>query len=187
MILNSRNSNFIFGFPKGFFYSEIDEKYKEHFNRSHQPYKNVTDYMNFTIQSSTWPSVSLETVEQSFRNTTQNFKGGYEAERQRNHEFSMTFRTTEGYLNYFIMEDQINLYWEYNNYQNKKDNKIYMPDMNLYLLDDTGHLITTRVYKNIVISGISDLDLSYNSNMAEFNTFTVDFKSTRIINRQLTD
>ena len=64
MILNSKNNQFIFKLPKGFIYPDIEEKYNFYLKRLPTPFETITDYVNHTIQSVTFPAVNSDEVEQ---------------------------------------------------------------------------------------------------------------------------
>ena len=185
MILNSKFSNFIFTFPRGWLYPDIDEKYAIFFKRLPIPYRNTLDYINFTVQSISWPGIDTQTPSQtvtqkrddvrngvaSGKHSTRDFKSGFDMALSAMKEFNVIFRTTEGFLNYWIMHDQFEQYLSYG-----ANNEAFLSDVQLQILDHYGYLIMTRVYHNIVMTGISELELSYSSNIPEYRTFTCNFK-----------
>jgi hypothetical protein len=57
------------------------------------------------------------------------------------------------------------------------DNKEeFLPDVNISFLDQTGFEFITLNFHQILMTSISELELNYSSNTAEFRTFTVTFK-----------
>ena len=171
MLLNSKFSNFDFRFPKGFFFPEIEERYDIFFKRQPIPYTNLTDYVNYTVQSVSWPAVTTDTTEQLFKDAIKTYKGGFEAPRYFDRTFDVTFRTTEGYLNYWIMHDQFFKYWEWG-----PEHEMFLPDFNLKILDHSGYLVMTMIFKDVVFSGLSELELSYANNVPEYKSFNATFK-----------
>jgi len=178
MLLNSKFSNFSILFPRKFFYEEIEEKYDVFFKRSPIVYQNITDYVNYTIQAISWPDIAAETVEQTFKDVIKTSKSGWDAKRFMTRSFDITFRTTEGFLNYWIMYDQFFKYWEYGG-----NDRMFLPNLNLRIHDHMGYLVMTMIFRNVVFSGISAMELSYSSNMPEPKTFTCTFAHTDIILR----
>lgn len=170
MLLNSKYSNFLFTFPIDFFPKEIKEKYKIVFNRNNVIFTNLENYVNYTIQSVSWPAITLETVQQEFQNVIKTYKGGREAERYIDRSIEVTFKTTDSYLNYFIMQDTLFHYWKLG-----ETNKMFLPDLTLQVLDHYGYRIVTLLLRDTVFSGLSALELSYSSNIPEFRTFTASF------------
>jgi len=171
-LLNSKFSNFVLNFPKGWFYPEVVEMYEPYFKRTVIPYTNLTDYINFTIQSVSWPAITLETVSQDRKDLTATYKSGWDLTRSTAKNLTITFRTTEGFLNYFIMRSQLEMY-----FAKGKDakNDIFLPDLNLLMLDHYGFLILVQRMKFVVFSGLSELELSQAANVPEYKTFTADF------------
>jgi len=171
MLLNSRYNNFNFQFPKNFFYESIIKRYDPFFKRVPIPYTNLSDFMSYTVQSVSWPAISTEIAEQYKHSSKPVYKSGFGGERYMSKELTVTFRTVEGYLNYFVMNDMYLEYWKLFN----ENEKIFVPNLTLYLLDHYGYLLMTVHYKDVVYSGLSELELSYASNVPEFKTFTATF------------
>lgn len=184
MLLNSKYSNFYFSFPKGWLYPEIEENYKIFIERLPLPFRNVTDFLNYTIQTVSWPAVNIETVNQinskpkrdvlrngtPISNSERTYRTGFNLELSSEKDFNVIFRTTEGFLNYWIMHDQLELYHKYG-----EDRGSFLGDVRLGILDHYGYLVMTRIYKDIVYKGISDLDLSFSTNLPEYRTFNCTF------------
>jgi hypothetical protein len=51
-----------------------------------------------------------------------------------------------------------------------------LPDLTLSFLDHTGFEFVAINFHQITMTGISELELNYASNTAEFRNFTVNFK-----------
>lgn len=175
MLLNSKFSNFLFTFPVDFFPKEITEKYSEVFNRSNVIFSKLTDYMNYTIQAVSWPAINLETVQQEYETTTKTYKGGKNAERYVDRTIDVTFKTTDSYLNYFVMQDTLFHYWKLG-----VTDELFLPDLSLQILDHYGNRTLTMILRDTVLSGLSALELSYASNLPEFKTFNTTFNFRKI-------
>lgn len=169
MILNSKNSNFIFNFPKNFIYNNIQERYKTYLKRLPLPYDSVSDYMNASIQSITFPGGSVENTEQMLYEDKVKWKGGLDVNNQINKEFTITFKNYEGYINYWIMFD---LFLEFNSYDNDRE---FLPDVNISFLDHSGYEFIVFEYKQLLFNEISELELNFSSNISEFQNFTCSF------------
>ena len=179
MILNSKNTNFVIRFPQNFFYPTIVEKYTTYLKRLPLPYESIADYMSASIQSMTFPALTAETVEQTLYEEPVTAKGGKRFERYLNREISMSLKSYEGWINYWIFFDQMFAYCDLDN----KDK--YLPDLTLSFLDHTGFEFVAINFQQITMTGISELELNYASNTAEFRNFNVNFKYNyiRIIKR----
>lgn len=186
-LLNSKFSNFIFSFPSKWIYPDVEEEFSPIFKRATFPYKSATSYINATIQSISWPAIDVETVSQTVtqkrshvrsgkdygKSPSREYVGGFDMELSSLREFTVIFKTTEGFLNYFIMHRQFEKFLSYG-----PSNEPNLGHVQLQLLDHTGYLIATKIYYEIIMTGISELELSYASNVPEFRTFSVSFKSS---------
>ena len=105
MILNSRNNNFIVRFQKNFFYPELVAKYETYIKRLPIPYENLQDYMTAGIQAISFPSLTAETVEQTLYEDPIKAKGGLRPIYWLDRNFTITFKSYEGYINYWVMFD----------------------------------------------------------------------------------
>jgi len=170
MILNSKNNNFLVRFPKNFFYPSIVDKYTTYLKRLPLPYDNIADYMSASIQSITFPALTAETVEQTLYEEPVTAKGGKRFERYLDREITMSLKSYEGWINYWIFFDQMFAYYDLDN----KDK--YLPDLTLSFLDHTGFEFVSINFQQIVMTGMSELELNYASNTAEFRNFNVTFK-----------
>ena len=181
MILNSKNNQFVFRFPKGFIPADLEEKYNFYLKRLPTPFANITDYVNHTIQSVTFPSVASEEIEQWVGRRTsvgekfvsknpQYWRQSLDLERVVPKEFSVNLKAADGYLNYWV------LYETYRNYLSVPNMDDYFPDMNIMYLDRDGYQILTVDFKQPIMKGISEVEMNYSSTAIEFRTFTVNFK-----------
>jgi len=169
MILNAKNNNFRLEFPKQFFYDEVIDKYKFYLKRLPMPYDNIRDFINASIQGVSFPAASGPMVDQTLYDDPVKWRGRGSLERWIDREFSVTFKLYEGYINYWIMFEQLQKFYSY-------DQRNYMmDDLVLSFLDNSGFEIIAFKFMKIVYHGISSLDLSFSSNVPEFQTFTCDF------------
>lgn len=170
MILNAKNNNFFIELPRGFFYDEVIKKYDFYIKRLPNPYENIRDFINASIQGVSFPSISMDIVEQTlYEDKPVKWKDGFNFEKHIDKSFTMTFKGYEGYINYWILFEQ--LYWFYN-YDAENE---YFPEMTLSMLDNTGFELIAFNFNKILMTEISSLDLSYSSNLPDLNTFTVTF------------
>jgi hypothetical protein len=170
MILTSKNNNFIVTFNQGWFYPSVVKKYETYIKKLPIPYQTLHDYMTASVQAMTFPALSAEPVEQVLYEDPYSSKGGKRLETYLSRELTLTFKLYEGYINYWIMFDQFVAYYNLNN------KEAFMPDISLTFLDQTGFEFLTVQFHQIVILNISELELNYSSNTAEFKNFTMNFK-----------
>jgi hypothetical protein len=174
MYTNSDQSNFLISLPQDWLYDEIQEKYLTYIKRLPQPFDTVTDFLNSTIQSCTFPGFEFQTIERSTRDTRTIDKGGFDASSYSNRTLTINFKTVSGFANYFILLDQIILFYSFSNGDR------FLPPVRLTILDEYGHNAATFLISKIVPSAISDLELSYSSDVPEFRTFSIEMKFSEI-------
>ena len=185
MILGAKNNQFLFRLPKGFIYPDIEKKYNYYLKRLPTPFETITDYVNHTIQSITFPAVGSDEVmqyvgrkvsvdtPQGRRNITKNpqyYRQAQDLEKVVPKEFTVNFKVADGYLNYWVIYETFR---EFLYITNEAD---YFPDMNVMFLDRDGYQLLTITYKQPLIKGIDSVEMNYSSTAMEFRTFGVNFK-----------
>lgn len=169
MILNARQNLFDFRFPKGFFFPEIEEKYKPYVRALPLPIDNVSDFINHTIQSFRMPSIAVPSGEQRLSARRTLWRGGLPFHLLTDQKFSVTFKLTEGYVNYFIIYDQLRLFLEFANEIE------FLPTCKLRLLDYGGKEFVSIRLQQLTMVGIGTLELSFTSALPQQSNFTCDF------------
>lgn len=170
MLLNAVQNNFIFNFDKTFIYPSIKDKYNLYLNKLPIPYQDLNDYINATIQSITFPSFNLGTVQQIMKYGKQkNWKNSVNPNDLFDKEVTITFKLEDGHLNYWVLFEQFNKYIDF---QNKEE---FLPDMQLHITDSFGNIMITLFMEQVIMTGMSDLTLSYSSNNPEFSNFECRF------------
>ena len=181
MILNSKNNQFVFRFPKGFIANEVQEKYNFYLKRLPTPFENILDYVNHTIQAVTFPPVDTDLVEQwvgrriqagekTVTKNSQVWRQAVDLERAIPKNFTVSLKAADGYLNYWVLFENLKHFLTITNREE------YLPDMNLMYLDRDGYQILNIDFRQPIFKGISEVEMNYSSTAMEFKTFTVDFK-----------
>ena len=141
----------------------------------------MTDYINHTIQTVTFPSVASDEIEQfvgrktivNDHNLTKNpqyWRQALDLERIIAKEFTVTLKAADGFINYWALFEN---YKQYLTIPNQQD---YFPDFTLDYLDRNGHQILTMYFKQPLIKSLSEIEMNYTANAIEFRTFTIGFK-----------
>lgn len=181
MILNAKNNQFVFRFPKGFIDEEIEKKYNFYLKRLPTPFENILDYVNHTVQSITFPSVGSDEIEQYVgrktsadgRNITKNpqyWRQSLDMSRVLPKEFTVNLKAADAYLNYWVLFEVFKKYLEVTNMED------YFPTMSIMYLDREGYELLTVDMKQPIMKGISEVDMNYSATAMEFRTFSVTFK-----------
>lgn len=172
MILNAVQNGFIFHFPKTFLQPTVIDKYKGYIKRIPVPYDTVNDYLNATIQSVNFPTLrTIDTTEQirpgGFK---QSYKSATTLQNLIQREFTVTFKLAEGFINYWMMYDNIIRFLDFNN------KEAYFDDFRLLLLDNDGIIMSTVLLQQPLVTQLSEIQLNYSSTTPNFSTFSVGFK-----------
>ena len=173
MILNSKSNMFAIWFPPNFFYPEILERWEPVVKRLKLPYETVEDFFNSSIQSITIPPVDLTTVIQQQSQFKIEQRGGKELEADWEKTLDVTFKLSEGFITYWIIFEQIELFLEY------KESKPFWPAMYVSFLDLHGFELVVFEFNKIIPLGLSQFEVSYATTAAEFNTFSLGLKYNR--------
>jgi hypothetical protein len=170
MILNSRNNLFNFKFPRNFIPKEVADKYKKYLNRMPgNLMSEPIDFINYSIQGIGIPGLSFEPVSQSTNDgTISYYKGAPPIQNTIERQFTVEMQILDGFINYWIMQDTI-LYYS------AVDNKQFLDDLKLQILDAEGIHVMSAVFEKPLMNSLSALDLNMSSNIAEFNTFEINF------------
>lgn len=169
MVLSNLQQNFTIWWGPNFFYPEVNERWLPVIRRQLFPYLSVSDYMLAQIQSFSLPSINMKSVTQQGGRYVINKRSSNSLDEAMEKTMTITFKLTEGYTSYFIMRQQLDLY-----YQIIKTKPLYMSPINVELLDDSGHAILTYEQEQITPTSMSELNLSYAAKLGSYNTFTVE-------------
>jgi hypothetical protein len=170
MLLNARQNGFIFSFPPDYFTDRIKEKYKKYYQSLILPYDSINDFMSSTIQSIDFPGWQMaEATQTRLFGKKQDFKNAIQVPDLFSREFTITFKLTDAYLNYFIfLENSL----DFLDFDNKQQT---FPPMRLSLLDNQGYLVASIIFNRPILKGQDGFKLSYSSGTPDFKTFNAKF------------
>lgn len=172
-ILNAKLNQFAIWFPKDFFYPEVRERWTPIVKRLKLQYQSIEDFFNATVQSVTFPEIVLPTVSQPQTMFQIQYRGGKELEPILDKSLTVTFKLTEGFLTYWMLFDQIELYQLY------RESNPFWPSMYVSFMDHHGFELMAFEFKKIVPSGMSTFSVSYATVVSDFNTFTLNLTYNR--------
>ncbi len=183
MILNALNNQFLVSVPKNFFYPEIHKKWTPIIKRLKLPYETLEDFMNAAIQSVSFPSVTLDTPEQTQQHFRIKYRPGKELEPLFEKNLTVTFKLSEGFLTYWILFEQVEKFIKL--YDTKPP---FWDPLYISFLDHHGFELVAFSFEKIVPIGLSQFNISYATTAAEFNTFDLNLIYNRFkIKSRLTD
>lgn len=175
MILNPKSSSFYFVFPKGFFPPVVVDKYLPYLKKQPIPFDNVSNYMNSTIRSIGFPSMSIDSVEQIRPLGKKiNYKSGTPVQDLFSKDFSIQFKLVDGFVNYFIMLDTVLHFLDFENPD------LFIQDLPLRIMDNEGNIVMSVSFQGVTLTSFSELELAYTSNSPQPASFNVGFKCNYI-------
>ena len=175
MILNPKGNSFYFNFPKGFFSSRVTEKYENYIKKQPIPFDNVQQYVNSTIQSISMPGLTIDSVEQvRVLGKKVSYKGSTPIQDLFSRDFTINFKNTDGFINYFIMLDTVLDFLNFGNPQ------LFIQDLPVRIMDNEGNIVVSVTFQEVILTSFSQIDLSYTSNSPQFASFSLGFKCNYI-------
>lgn len=183
MILNSKTNQFVFRFPKNFIPEDVEKKYNFYLKKLPTPFENILDYVNHTIQSVTFPSVTADVVEQVQGRRTFSEPGGamltknpqiwrqtVDLEKAIDKSFTVQMKAADGYLNYWVLFETFRRDIQITNEEE------YIPDMNMIYLDYAGYQLLTVDFKQPLFVGLSEIEMNYANVTLDFRTISATFR-----------
>lgn len=170
MILNARNNGFVFLFPPDFFAEEVKDKFKKYYQSLILPYDNIEDFMSSTIQQIEFPGWDMQLPSQTRTlGKRQEYKSSKPVEDLFERKFTLTFKLSDAYLNYFIFLDNAMNYVDFSNKSQTTS------PMQLALLNNEGYIVSSVVFNKPILFAQEGFKLSYSSVTPKFTTFTAKF------------
>lgn len=192
MILSARQNGFLISFPDTFFSKAISKKYEKYYNSLIMPYETIEDFMASTIQSVTFNGFIVPMVSQVRPlGKMQEFHSAKPIAEMFERKFTIKFKLSDAYLNYFIFLDNALNYLDQGNLEPTNLRRslsgagkpsvvdpqgITLDPIRLTLLNNEGYAVSSIVFNHPILSGMTNISLSYNENAPKFNSFEVSFQ-----------
>ena len=193
MFLNARSDLFKVEFPRNFIPKSIKEKYEPYVFRMPTMVNDVSDLINYTIQTVTIPTMNYTPAEQmkpegknrfipeepspnslgsstTEAGRTRRWRSSQNIQEIFTKEFQVTFQLIDGHINYWIMLDTLLYYY---NFQNKER---FTESIPVRILDAEGNVMFTALFVDCLFTGLTEYQLSYSDLSQEFKTFDATFQ-----------
>lgn len=180
LINNPQFDNFKFALSDDFFVKSKTEKFDNWLKLKPRYVSEITDAINETIQTISFPGFGFDPIVQQQPATT---KGAVNevsftpnvsfGSLVTDNIFSITFAHVEGFINYFSMLEH---FYHYASNGEGDDTFAPIPNQYVEVLDAWGNLLFVFHLKRILFIGMDGLELSRNKVEQEFDTFECRFK-----------
>ena len=170
MRLSSQSSQFVFNLPQDFLKPETINTYQPILEKNWVQYENVIDYLNSTIKSVNFPGISFDMPKQILmRGKERQFKPAQNVQDiTTTHELTVTFRSVDADLNYWIMFDILTKH--YLDVENSFLNPFTITCVDIH----RDALYVIRFYE-IILKSLSDNTFNYSQQKVVSKDFTMTF------------
>lgn len=172
MLVSARNNQFKFSFPRNFIPGVVSDKYRKYFNRMPGGLiKEPIDFLNYSIQSINLPGPSFTPSEQNdFPGNTRSFRSSLPLQQMFEKTLTVTMQAFDGWVNYWMAVELFEYYYSISG------KHPFLPEgIGVEMLDGNGYTLVTVQLKDMIMTGVSSLDLNFSSNTVEFQTFDLSF------------
>ena len=170
MRLNSQASQFVFNLPSDFLPQEIIDTYTPILEKNWIQYENIIDYINSTIKSINFPGISFDMPKQMLiRGKERQFKPAKNNQDiTTTHDLTVTFRSVDSDLNYWLMFDIISKH-----YLDTENQYVY--PFTVTCVDIHRDAIYVIRFYEIILKSLSDQDFNYSMQKVNAQDFTLTF------------
>jgi len=170
MRLSSQNSQFIFNMPESFLKPEIITTYQPILEKNWVQYENVISYLNSTIKGVNFPGISFDLVKRiEVRGKERFLKPSKNVQDiTTTHELTVTFRSVDSDLNYWLMFDIISKHYL------DVDNAFLEP-FTITCVDIHRDAIYVIRFYEIIVKSLSDNTFNYSQQKVNAKEFTITF------------
>jgi hypothetical protein len=170
MRISSQSSQFIYNLPTDFIKPETVEYYQKILDKNFVQYENVIDYLSSTIRSVNFPGISFEMPKQILpRGKERQYKPAKNVQDiTSTHDLTVTFRSVDSDLNYWLMFDIITKH--YLDLENQ-----YVNPFTITCVDIHRDAIYTIRFYEIIIKGLQENTFNYAQQKIASKDFTMNF------------
>jgi hypothetical protein len=170
MRINSQSSQFIFNLPSDFLPRQIIETYNPILEKNWIQYEDIISYLNSTIKSVNFPGLSFDMPKQMLvRGKERQYKPAKNPQDiTTTHDLTVTFRSVDSDLNYWLMFDIITKH--YLDVENQ-----YVYPFAITCVDIHRDAIYIIRFYEIILKAMSENTFNYSMNKVQAKEFTITF------------
>ena len=170
MRLNSQSSQFIFNLPSDFLPRQIIESYNPILEKNWIQYEDIISYLNSTIKTVNFPGLSFDMPKQMLiRGKERQYKPAKNPQDiTTTHDLTVTFRSVDSDLNYWLMFDIITKH--YLDVENQ-----YVYPFSITCVDIHRDAIYIIRFYEIILKAMSENNFNYSMNKVQAKEFTITF------------
>lgn len=170
MRLNSQSSQFIFNLPSDFLPRQIIESYNPILEKNWIQYEDIISYLNSTIKTVNFPGLSFDMPKQMLiRGKERQYKPAKNPQDiTTTHDLTVTFRSVDSDLNYWLMFDIITKH--YLDVENQ-----YVYPFSITCVDIHRDAIYIIRFYEIILKAMSENNFNYSMNKVQSKEFTITF------------
>ena len=170
MRISSQSSQFVYNLPSDFIKPETVEYYQQILEKNFVQYENVIDYISSTIKSVNFPGIAFEMPKQILpRGKERQYKPAKNVQDiTSTHDLTVTFRSVDSDLNYWLMFDIITKH--YLDLENQYANPFTITCVDIH----RDAIYTIRFYE-IILKSLSDNTFNYAQQKIQSKDFTMNF------------
>lgn len=170
MRINSQSSQFIFNLPSDFLPRQIVESYNPILEKNWIQYEDIISYLNSTIKTVNFPGISFEMPKQMMiRGKERQYKPAKNPQDiTTTHDLTVTFRSVDSDLNYWLMFDIITKH--YLDVTNQ-----YVYPFSITCVDIHRDAIYIIRFYEIILKAMSENTFNYSMQKVASKEFTITF------------
>lgn len=161
--------------PKGFFPTEIKDKYEKYLKVTESNYSTLEDLVTSEIQNFSIPDASINVLTQVDSSTPsfpRNRQSGFDPYRTMDKTFNIQIRHIEGYVTYWAMHET----FFYRNDNKRLAVDSVVPNFIVTILSREHAPLFELEFRNIIFQSIPKLTLDYTNPTNQNTNFSCSFK-----------
>ena len=176
----ARKDLFYIEFTNNFIPQQLEDFYKPYVKNMPTQIDSPRMLVESSMQGVTVPSYQVDGVNQMHVDTlnkngiSTNWRSTVNPQETTVKNLTLTFKLLNGYINYWILLDTYFYHYD------MKNPEAFIGDITLRIIDNQENVMMSRIYRDCIMTGISDFELSYSDNIQTFETFSIDLQYSKV-------